>query len=152
MEETREYLIERLSGDGKLEELKKLLKSGHTQKEINIALGNAVAYSQIEVAEYLMSQGADISHWDYFGVYYSVHNNEIDGLKFAIRQGVDVNLNNGQLLNTAVIAIYNTKDPTILKYLLDKGAGPNLLTIETMDVFGTDKIKEVIEIAIQHSI
>lgn len=55
MEETRKYLIERLPGDGKLVELKELLEKGHTQKEIDIALGNAIAYSQIEIAEYLLS-------------------------------------------------------------------------------------------------
>ena len=149
MEETREYLIEKLPGDGKLEELKKLLESGHTQKEIDIALGNAIAYSHTEVAKYLISLGADISHWDYDGVYYSVHNNEIEGLKFAIGQGVDVNINNGQLLNTAVITVYNTQDPTILKYLLENGADTKLLTKKTMDAFETDEIKEIIKNATQ---
>ena len=149
MEETREYLIERLSGDGKLEELKKLLETEHTQKELDIALGNAIAYSQIEVAEYLLSLGADISHWRYDGVYYSVHNNEIEGLKFAIRKGVDVNINNGQLLNTAVITVYNSKDPTILKYLLENGADTNLLTKDTIDAFGTEEIKGIIKNATQ---
>jgi hypothetical protein len=152
MEETREYLIERLPGHGKLEELKKLLESGHTQKEIDIALGNAIAYSQIEVAEYRISLGADISHYNYNGVYYSVHNNEIVGLKFAIRQGVDVNINNGQLLNAAVITVYNTKDPTTLIYLLEKGADTGLLNIETMDEFATEEIKEIIKNIAQHRI
>lgn len=149
MEESREYLIERLPGWGKLEELKKLLEPRHTQEEIDIALGNAIAFSQIEVAEFLLSLGADISHWDYDGVYNSVHNNEIEGLKFAIKQGVDVNINNGQLLNTAVITVYNTKDPTTLKYLLEKGADLNFLSEDIMEAFGNKEIKEIIKKATQ---
>ena len=145
MEETREYLMERLPGNGELEELKKLLEFGHTQEEIDIAMGNAIAYSQIEVAEYLISLGADISHWDFDGVYYSVHNNEIEGLKFAVKNGVDVNINDGQLLNTAIITVYNTKDPTILKYLLENGANTKLLSSEIMNAFGRDDIKEIIK-------
>ena len=128
MEETREYLIERLPGLGKLEDLKLLLEPKHTQEEINIALGNAIAYYMIEVAEYLISLGADISHWDYEGVYYAVHNNEVEGLKFSVEQGVDVNINNGQLLNTSIITAYNEKDTTILKWLLENGADISLLS------------------------
>ncbi|WP_459210041.1 hypothetical protein [Aquimarina rhabdastrellae] len=145
MEELRRYLIERLSRDGKIEELKRNLNTGYTQEEINIALGNAIAYSHIKIAKYLISKGADISHWNFDGVYYSVHNNEIEGLKFAIKQGVDVNVNRGQLLNTAIITAYNTKDFTILKYLLANGADTKLLSKETIDSFGTDEIKNIVK-------
>ena len=145
MKESREYLTERLPGWGELEELKKLFESNYTQEEINIALGNAIAYSQIEVAKYLISLGADISNCDFDGVYYAVHNNEIEGLKFAIAQGVDVNINNGLLLNTAIITAYNTKDTTTLKYLLTNGADTSLLSKDTLEAFGTDTIKEIIK-------
>ena len=145
MEETREYLIERLPGLGKLEDLKLLLEPKHTQEEINIALGNAIACSKIEVAEYLISLGADISHWDYEGIYYAVHNNEVEGLKFSVEQGVDVNINNGQLLNTSIITAYNEKDTTILKWLLENGADISLLSKKTLSAFETEQIKEVIK-------
>ena len=152
MEESREYLIERLPGWGKLEELKKLLEPEHTQEEIDIALGNAIAYSQIEVAKFLISLGASMAHWSYDGVYYAVHNNELEGLRYAIEQGVDVNINRGQLLNTAIITAYNTEDLKVLKFLLANGADINLLTDETMNAFGTKEIIETIKNATQHPI
>lgn len=152
MEESRSAKIEILAGDGNLTELKSLLEPGHTQLEIDVALENAIAYSQLETAEYLISIGADLSNYDYQGTYYAVHNNEIEGLKFAIQKGVDININNGQLLNTAIITVYNTKDPTTLKYLLDNGADTNLLSKATMDAFGTDEIKEIIKNATQQKL
>ena len=150
MEDSRDYLIEKLSGLGKLEELKELLESKHTQEEIDIALGNAIAYSQVETAAYLISLGADISYQDYDGVYYAVHNNELEGLVFAMKQGVDVNINKGQLLNTSIITAYNTTDSTILKYLLKNGADTSLLSDEILNVFGTHELREIIKNATQH--
>jgi len=149
MEESRDYLIERLSGDGKVEELKKLLEAKHTQEEIDIALGIAIAYSRIKTATYLISLGADISYQDYDGVYYAVHNNEFEGFLFAMKQGVDVNINNGQLLNTAIITAFNTKDSTILEYLLKNGADSSLLSEEIMNAFGTKELKKIITNATQ---
>ncbi|CAM1366519.1 hypothetical protein [Tenacibaculum xiamenense] len=151
MEDSRKIKIEALAGDGNLTELKSLLEPGHTQLEIDVALENAIAYSQIETAEYLISNGADLSNYDYQGTYYAVHNNEIEGLKFAIQKGVDININNGQLLNTAIITVYNTKDPTTLKYLLDKGADTKLLSKDIMASFGTYEIKEIIKNATQQN-
>ncbi len=145
MEKSREYLIERLAGSGKLQELKLLFEPEYTQEEINVALENAIAYSQIEVAEYLISLGADISYWDYEGVYYAVHNNEIEGLKFSAEQGVDLNINNGQLINASIITAYNEKDTSILKWLLENGADNLLVSKEILRAFETEKIKEVIK-------
>lgn len=152
MEDSRSIKIEVLAGDGNLTELKSLLEPGHTQLEIDVALENAIAYSQIETAEYLISHGANLSNYDYQGTYYTVHNNEIEGLKFAIQKGVDININNGQLLNTAIITVYNTKDPATLKYLLNKGADTKLLSKDIMDSFGTDEIKEIIKNATQQNV
>jgi uncharacterized protein len=144
MEESRNNLIETLSGSGKLDELKKLLEPNYTQEEIDNALINSIAYSQNEMAKYLISLGADISYGKYEGVYYAVHNNELEGLKFALCQGVDVNINDGQLINTSIVTAYNTKDVTILKYLLEKGADTSLLSEEIMNTFGTNELKEII--------
>ena len=152
MEESRIAKIELLAGDGNLTELKSLLEPSHTQLEIDVALENAIAYSQIEVAKYLISIGADLSNYNYQGTYYAVHNNEIEGLKFAIQKGVDININNGQLLNTAIITAYNTKDSTMLNYLLENGADTKLLSKTTMDAFGTDEIKEIIKNATEQKL
>jgi len=150
--ESRETQIEILAGDGNLTELKTIFDSGHSQLEIDVALENAIAYSQIKTAHYLLELGADFSNYDYQGTYYAVHNNEIEGLKFAIEQGVDVNINNGQLLNTAIITVYNTKDPKTLNYLLENGADLNLLSKETMDAFGNNEIKKIIKNATQQGL
>ena len=137
--ESRQTKIESLAGEGNLTELKKIFDSGYSQLELDVALENAIVYSRIPTAEYLLELGADFSNYDFQGTYYAVHNNEIQGLKFAIERGVDVNIMNGHLLNTAIITVNNTKDPTILKYLLAKGADINLLSKEIMDALGTVK-------------
>jgi ankyrin repeat protein len=118
MEESRQLKIERLAGDGNIDELKKILGFDYTQLELDVALENAIAYSQIKTAEYLMQLGADISNYNYQGVYYAVHNDELDGLNFAISKGVDVNFDNGILLNTSIIKAINTKNIEIIKLLL----------------------------------
>ena len=144
----REYLIERNAGWGNLDELKALFNSGYTQVEIDLALGSSIAYSRIEVAEYLVALGADVSFQDYDGVYYSVHNNEIEGFKFALSLGIDINLNNGLLLNTGVITAMNKKDIKIVNILLENGADKNLITKSTVKVlerFGEHELKTIFE-------
>ena len=103
MEESRKNLIEKLSGNGKLEELKTIMGSN---------------YTQLEIANYLISIGVEFSNYEYQGVYYAVHNNEIEGFIFAINNRVDVNINERQLINTSIITAYNYKDITILKWPL----------------------------------
>ncbi len=145
MEDVRGENIEILAGDGDLEGLKSLFELGYTTFEINVALGVAIAYSQIKVAEYLLSLGADISHYDYDAVYYAVHNNELEGLKFSIAKGVDVNVNNGQLLNTAVVVSMNVKNIVLLKWLIDNGADLQLLFPDMIRVakkFGSTELKD----------
>ena len=144
----REYLIERNAGWGNLTSLKALFDSGYTQTEIDAALGNAIAYSRIETAKYLISLGADISYQDCDGIYYSVHNNEIEGFKFALSLGIDVNQRNGILLNTGILTAYNTKDVAIVKILLENGADKNLITESTRQVverFGSSELKEILK-------
>ncbi len=148
MDELRSYKIEDLSGEGKLDELKKLLDKNYTQLEIDIALGNAIAYSQIETAEYLFSLGADFSNYDYDGVYYAVHNDELIGLKYAISKGVDINIRNGMLLNTSIMTCSNTKNIDTVKWLLENGADSKYLTknsLEIVERYGTEELKELIK-------
>lgn len=147
-EESRQNKIELLAGDGNIDELKKLFESGYTQSELDSALENAIAYSQIQMALYLLSLGADISSYGYNGVYYAVHNNELEGLKFAIANGVDINVNNGMLLNTGIETATNKKSINLIKWLLDNGANPKLLTdqsIKLISNYGTQELKNLIE-------
>ena len=139
--------IEELAGDGKLSELKLLFEKKHTQLEIDVALENALAYSQIETAEYLLSLGANFSNYNYQSVYYAVHNNELEGLKYAISKGVDINIQNGMILNTCIITVLNTKSLEMLQWTLDNGADISLLTeqsLELIDTYRTEKLKEMI--------
>lgn len=150
--DSRQTKIEILAGDGNLTELKRIFHSGYSQLELDVALENAIAYSRLKTADYLLELGADFSNYNYQGTYYAVHNNEIKGLKYAIERGVDVNINDGQLLNTAIVTVYNTKDPTILNYLLENGSDPKFLSNEIMDAFGNTEIKEIIKNATQHGV
>ena len=132
MDISRQTKIEMLSGDGNLQALTSLLDNNYTQLELDIALENAIAYSQIETAKYLISLGADFSNYDYQGVYYAVHNNEIEGLKFAIENGVNININQGMIINTSILTCINNKDNRILKWIISNGANISLLTNENI--------------------
>lgn len=142
--ESRQTQIETLAGEGNIEKLKKLFESGYTQLEIDIALENSIAYSQVKTAEYLLSLGADFSNYDYQGTYYAVHNNELEGLKFAISNGVDININNGMLLNESIMTAINTKSVELIKWLLDNGANAKLVTNQSLKLiskYGTNELK-----------
>lgn len=126
--------IEMLSSDGELEALKTLLGTSYTQWELDTALANAIAYSHVATADFLLELGASFAGLAYEGLYYAVSNNELDALQFAIDKGVDINIQNGMLLNASIEQAINTKDLTILKWLLDNGADrayiqPNMVKI-----------------------
>jgi len=148
METNRQLNIETLAGDGKLEELTGLLGQSYTQLEIDTALENAIAYSQIQTADFLLTLGAQLSNFDYQGVYYAVHNNEIEGLKYAILKGVDINVNRGMLINTSIMTATNTKDISIVKWLVDNGADLKYLTADSIDLaerYGTTELKHLVK-------
>lgn len=144
----RQYQIQDSAGEGELEKLKQLLEPTHTQLELDMALENAIAYSRIEVGEYLINLGADLSNNDFEGVYYAVHNNELDGLKFSVAQGVDVNIRDGLLLNTSIETAINTGDCSILEWLLENGANPKFITKHSKQLakrFGTVRLQELLK-------
>ena len=148
METNRQFNIEKFAGDGQLEQLKEILGQSYTQLEIDTALENAIAYSQIQTAHYLLTLGAKFSNYDYQSVYYAVHNNEIEGLKYAIDKGVDINVNRGMLLNTSIMTATNTKDISIVRWLVDNGADLKYLTNDSLDIvrrYGTTELKELIK-------
>ena len=128
MKESRRYIIERLIGDGELEELQKVFELNHTQHELDIALENAITYSQISTAEYLLSIGAEFSHYDYQEKDYAVDNDVFEGVKFSISKGVDINVNKGMFLNTSIIDAINSKSIVMVKWLIDNGAKTKYLT------------------------
>jgi len=134
MEISRQTQIKILSGDGNLSELTSLLGNNYTQLEIDIALENAIAYSQIKTAKFLLSLGANFSNYDYQGVYYAVHNNEIEGLKFAIENGVDIDISEGMIINTSILTCINNKNNEIIKWIINNGANLSLLTNENINL------------------
>lgn len=148
MPDSRQTQIEIFAGNGDTGRLKIIFESNYTQSEIDKALDNAVAYSQNETADYLLSLGADFSNSNYNGVYYAVHNNELEGLKFAVGKGVDVNIDDGLLLNTSIMTAINTKSIEIVKWLLDNGANPEFLTehsLTLVDEYGSGELKNLLK-------
>ncbi|OJJ23314.1 hypothetical protein BKI52_02850 [marine bacterium AO1-C] len=144
---TRITQLELLAGSGEIEKLKQVLGTKFSQEEIDIALANAIAYSQIETAKFLISLGADIAYRNYEGVYYAVHNDELEGLKFSISLGVDINVNNGMLLNTSIETTINSKNQDIIQYLLDNGADRKLLSSqswESVQNYGSTSLKKMV--------
>lgn len=154
MDLDRQSNIELLAGyRDKLDELKILLGQSYTQLELDTALENAIAYSRIDTADYLLTLGARFENYNYQGVYYAVHNNKLEGLKYAISKGVDINVNEGQLLRTSIITTINSKDLTLIKWLLDNGASVKYLNQEHFDLvdrYGTKEFKELIK-TIRHA-
>ncbi len=144
----RQSNIEILAGKGELDQLKHLLGESFTQLEIDVALENAIAYSQIQTADYLLTLGADFANYNYQGVYYAIQNDEMDGLKYAISKGVDINVNNGMPINTSIYTAINTKDTSIVKWLIDNGADLTYLTKDTLsiaDKFGPQELKDLLK-------
>lgn len=149
MEPSRHYDIEDLAGKGQLETLKALLGNTYTKLELDIALCNAVAYGQLKTADYLLSLGGDFARYDYEGIYYAVHNNELAGLQYALSKGVDVNLKDGLLLNTAITTAINTQNITIVAYLLANGADVSLLTPDSLHAvsrYGSKALKKALQL------
>lgn len=152
MELSRQYQIENFAGGGKLNELISILSDNYTQLELDIALENAIAYSQIETAKYLLSKGAKFSNYNYQGTYYAVHNNELEGLKFAIQNGVDININNGMIINTSILSSINSKSNDLLIWILQNGGDPNLLTNQNLYIaYSSENIelKKILDIALK---
>lgn len=146
--QNRQTEIEILAGNGNLDELISLLSDSYTQLEIDTALENAVAYSRIETAKYLMSLGGDLSNYNYQSVYYAAHNNEIEGLKFAVDNGVDINVNNGMLINVSIMTCLNEKNINLIKWLVENGANINFLTKENLslvDKYENQELRNFIE-------
>lgn len=134
--------------DGNFSRLETLFNSGYVQEELDLALLNALAYSRIEIADYVLGLGADFSYGNYEGVYFTAHNNELIGMKYAIAKGVDVNVNSGMLLNTAIVTFIYSKDIKIIKWLVENGANPYYLTessIDLIDRYGTEELKTLIK-------
>ena len=146
MRKSRQSTIEELSADGKLEQLKALFESGYTQEEIDEALSNTLAYAMIETAEYLIGLGADLAWEGHHGVYYAAHNNELSALKFAISQGVNINVENGMILNTAIITAINCKDLSMIQWVLSSGADLSFLSDQSRRLireYGSDGLKQL---------
>jgi uncharacterized protein len=145
--QSRQQQIEILAGNGNLKALKDLFERAYTQWELNTALENAIAYSQLEIADYLLVLGADFSYGNYQGVYYAVHNNELEGLKYAIAKGVSINTQAGMILNESIFTAINTKSTEILKWVLENGADTKFLTQnsrEIIDKYGTEDLKSLL--------
>lgn len=145
--DNRMHRIEDYAGNGQTVALQQLFAYGYSQAEIDTALENAIAYSQLETAEFLISLGADLLGNECNGVYYAVHNNELAGLQFAVANGVDINVAGGLLLNTTVETACNTKDIQIIRWLLNNGADKSLLTQRSIDLaarWGRSDLKALI--------
>lgn len=145
--------IEECACQGNLNELKDKLMEEYSQLDIDVALGCAIAYSYIEMAEYLLTLGADFSNYNYDGVYYAAHNNELEGLKFAISKGVDINVRNGMILNTSIQTATNAKSIEMVKWILENGGDVNLLTKQSRfiaETYGQNNLKELIKNYSQH--
>ncbi|TAH30542.1 MAG: ankyrin repeat domain-containing protein [Cytophagales bacterium] len=140
--------LENFAVEGNLNVLKEYFDKGYTQIEIDLCLECALAYSNIELADYLLFLGADFSHYNYQGIYYAVHNNELKSLKYAISKGVNININCGMILNTSIQTCLNEKSNTLIEWILENGADRNLLTknnLAIIDKYGTAELKELIK-------
>lgn len=145
MEESKSYKIEVYAGDGELEKLKEVLGEKPTQDDLDLALINAIAYSQIKVADMLLSLGADFSKFNYQSVYYAVHNDELEGLKYAISQGIDINVNEGMILNTSILTAINNRSTKMVSWILEAGANSKYLSEKSLNLISkycTDELKE----------
>ena len=71
MSDSRISRIEDAASEGNLSNLKEILETGFRQIEIDAGLVCAVAYSHVEVGEYLLCLGADLSYDNNSAAYYA---------------------------------------------------------------------------------
>ena len=148
MEKARAYNIEVYAGDGELEKLKEVLGKNPSQEDLDIALINAIAYSQLETADALLLLGASFSNYNYQAVYYVVHNDELEGLQYAISKGVDINIQQGMILNESIITAINSKSTVLLEWVLKNNADLKFITknsLKLVQKYGTNEIKQLLQ-------
>ncbi|TGE29881.1 ankyrin repeat domain-containing protein [Hymenobacter metallicola] len=98
-----------------------LVAAGLDQDSLNQALTCAVAYSHLELAEYLLEHAAQLSWGDDDPLRYAVENGEVAATKFCLARGIAVNVHNGMVLNRAAISM----PPEFLTWLIEQGADVN---------------------------
>ena len=99
-----------------------LVQTGIDQESLNQAFSCAIAYSHLELAEYLLAQGAELTWGDNESLRCAVSNGEVGGTQFCLSRGIDVNVENGMVLGEAAISM----PPKFLIWLLAQGAEVNI--------------------------
>jgi ankyrin repeat protein len=99
-----------------------LVQTGLDQESLNQAFSCAIAYSHLELAEYLLVQGADLTWGDNESLRCAVSNGEVGGTQFCLSRGIDVNVENGMVLREAAMSMPHE----FLIWLLERGADVNI--------------------------
>ncbi len=119
--------IEDAVDSGNLDAVKEVFSTECAQAELDHALEVAIAYSHTDIADFLIEKGADISANGHQGIYFAAFNGELDGVKYALTKGVDINAQNGLILNTAIETALNSQDLSFVEWVLSHGADASLV-------------------------
>ena len=107
--------------EGDLTAVESFLTKGVEENQLNEAFSCAVGYGHIDVAELLLRHGASFEAWSHDAVYWACHNGNEAGVRWALSNGVDINVQNGMILSTS---IYHMSDDFI-QWLISAGADVN---------------------------
>ena len=143
----RDFNLELFSGDGELTKLKEMLSDKYTQLDIDNALINAVAYGKKEVADYLISLGADISYGDMKVFIMRFITMSWKALNMQFQKELIINVNDGMILNAAIYTTIQKKCTELLNWIVENKASIELLTQDSKDLlqkYGTKRQQELI--------
>ncbi|MGB4849615.1 MAG: ankyrin repeat domain-containing protein [Saprospiraceae bacterium] len=114
--------IEEAAIDNNLDAVKQLIQKGSDQSILNAGLTSAVAYGHIELADFFIEKGADLTCNNFDPLYWACHNQNESAIKYVLSKGVDINVQDGLILWMSSISM----DYEFIKWLLENGADINL--------------------------
>jgi ankyrin repeat protein len=98
-----------------------LVAAGLDEDSLNQALSCAVAYSHLHLAEYLMTEGAQLAWGDYDPLHHALENGQIAATKFCLAHGIDINVQDGMIICLAA----SSMPPNFVAWLIKQGADVN---------------------------
>ena len=103
---------------GQIDTVRQLLKENPSQDKKDEAFGLAIAHSNLDIADLLLDNGADLCNNSGENMYWACHNEEFDSVKYLIDKGIDVNCQDG----IAAFMLSQKGNPEIIKWIHRKGA------------------------------
>ena len=137
--------IEFVASENDISKVKEIIEAGANQDTLNAGLSCAVAYAHVELADYLIEQGANLTHSNYDPLYWACHNDNEQAIKYVLSKGIDININDGMIIWLCA----DRMSSEFIQWLLENGADPSVrngeVLIQTAEYGDIDVLKILLE-------